>query len=77
MSQSEQQLRNLWKLREYISETISHWVPYKNDISVTISKVPAFLREIDAIVSERYPAATGLHGSIYVCHPSAGAGICG
>ena len=56
MSQSEQQLRNLWKLREYISETISHWVPYKNDISVTISKVPAFLREIDAIVSERYPA---------------------
>ncbi|MGH8464896.1 MAG: FAD-binding oxidoreductase, partial [Pseudomonas sp.] len=25
MSQSEQQLQNLWKLREYISETISHW----------------------------------------------------
>ena len=42
MSQSEQQLQNLWKLREYISETISHWTPYKNDISVTFSKVPAF-----------------------------------
>ena len=55
MSQSEQQLRNLWKLREYISETISHYVPYKNDISVTVSKVPAFLSEIDAIVSARYP----------------------
>jgi len=55
MSQSEQQLQNLWKLREYISETISHWIPYKNDISVTVSKVPAFLHEIDAIVAEHYP----------------------
>nr|BFE92360.1 hypothetical protein GCM10020185_28960 [Pseudomonas brassicacearum subsp. brassicacearum] len=55
MSQSETQLQNLWKLREYISETISHWTPYKNDISVTVSKVPGFLREIDAIVGEHYP----------------------
>jgi len=55
MSQSQQQLENLWKLREYISETISHWTPYKNDISVTVGKVPAFLKEIDAIVGEHYP----------------------
>jgi len=55
MSQSETQLKNLWKLREYLSETISHWTPYKNDISVTVSKVPAFLRDIDAIVAEHYP----------------------
>ncbi|WP_028239008.1 FAD-binding oxidoreductase [Stutzerimonas azotifigens] len=55
MSQSEQQLENLWKLREYISETISHFIPYKNDISVTVSKVPAFLADIDAIVSQNYP----------------------
>ncbi|PKM30807.1 MAG: FAD-binding oxidoreductase [Gammaproteobacteria bacterium HGW-Gammaproteobacteria-11] len=55
MSQSEQQLQNLWKLREFISETISHWTPYKNDISVTVSKVPAFLHDIDAIVGEHYP----------------------
>ena len=55
MSQSEQQLQNLWKLREFISETISHWTPYKNDISVTVSQVPAFLRDIDAIVGEYYP----------------------
>lgn len=55
MSQSEQQLQNLWKLREYISETISHWTPYKNDISVTVSKVPAFLHDIDRIVGEHYP----------------------
>ncbi|MBT2340117.1 MULTISPECIES: FAD-binding oxidoreductase [Pseudomonas] len=55
MSQSETQLQNLWKLREYISETISHWTPYKNDISVTVSKVPDFLKEIDAIVGQHYP----------------------
>jgi FAD/FMN-containing dehydrogenase len=55
MSQSEQQLHNLWKLREYISETISHWTPYKNDISVVVSKVPAFLKDIDAIVESNYP----------------------
>ena len=55
MSQSEQQLQNLWKLREYISETISHWTPYKNDISVTVGKVPAFLHDIDRIVADNYP----------------------
>lgn len=55
MSQSQTQLKNLWKLREYLSETISHHTPYKNDISVTVSKVPAFLRDIDAIVTEHYP----------------------
>lgn len=55
MSQSEQQLQNLWKLREYISETIAHWTPYKNDISVTVSKVPAFLADIDALVNSNYP----------------------
>ena len=55
MSQSEQQLQNLWKLREYISETISHWTPYKNDISVTVGQVPAFLHDIDRIVEANYP----------------------
>lgn len=55
MSQSEQQLENLWKLREYISETIAPWTPYKNDISVTVGQVPAFLRDIDEIVAKNYP----------------------
>ena len=43
-----------------------------------VSLVPHELVDpVRAAVSERYPAATGLQGSIYVCHPSAGAGICG
>lgn len=55
MSQSETQLRNLWRLREDLSETIAPFTPYKNDLSVTVSKVPAFLADIDAIVNANYP----------------------
>ncbi|WP_156490153.1 FAD-binding oxidoreductase, partial [Oleiphilus sp. HI0086] len=43
ISQSETQLNNLWRLREGISESISVRTPYKNDISVVVSKVPEFL----------------------------------
>ena len=55
MSQSIHQAQELWKLREYISETISVFTPYKNDISVLISRVPEFIADIDAIVSQNYP----------------------
>ncbi len=55
MSQNISQARTLWRLREDISETISRFTPYKNDIAVTVSRVPAFLREVEAIVNERYP----------------------
>ncbi len=55
MSQSEQQAQELWALRERISETISVYTPYKNDISVTVSKVPQLIQEIDDLVQEAYP----------------------
>lgn len=55
MSQSLGQAEELWKLREYISETISVFTPYKNDVSVLISHVPEFINEIDHIVSSNYP----------------------
>ncbi len=55
MSQSIDQLQSLWRLREDISETISQWTPYKNDISTKISKIPAFLKEVEAIVTDNYP----------------------
>ncbi len=42
-----------------------------------VSLVPdALVAPVRTAVSDRYPAATGLRGAIYVCHPSAGAGIC-
>lgn len=55
ISQSETQAANLWRLREGISESIAPRTPYKNDISVVVSKVPEFLTEIDAVVTEHYP----------------------
>lgn len=55
MSQNETQAKNLWRLREDISETIAKFTPYKNDISVIIQRVPGFIADIDAIVSKEYP----------------------
>ena len=55
MSQSIAQAQELWKLREYISETISVFTPYKNDVSVLITHVPDFINDIDHIVSSNYP----------------------
>lgn len=55
LAHSEQQSRNLWRLREDISETISRWTPYKNDLSVKVSRVPAFIAEVDRLVQDNYP----------------------
>ena len=54
MSQSVAQARALWRLREDISETISKWTPYKNDISSTVSKVPELLAAVDDVVHKNY-----------------------
>ena len=55
VSQSVAQAEALWRLREDISETISRWTPYKNDISTVISKVPDFLAEVETVVNASYP----------------------
>lgn len=55
MSQSIAQAAELWKLREYISETISVFTPYKNDVSVLISYVPEFIKDIESVVNANYP----------------------
>ncbi|MBV1885091.1 MAG: FAD-binding oxidoreductase [Gammaproteobacteria bacterium] len=55
LSQNQTQAQNLWKLREYISESISNYTPYKNDISVKVSRVPDLIAEVDEIVSQHYP----------------------
>ncbi len=55
VSQSVAQAENLWRLREDISETITPWTPYKNDISTIISRVPDFLGEVEAVVNSHYP----------------------
>ena len=55
MSQNQTQAKNLWRLREDISESISHFTPYKNDISVTVSQMPAFIEQVDQLVAREYP----------------------
>lgn len=55
VSQTIAQAEALWRLRENISESIARWTPYKNDISTTVSRVPDFLEEVQALVQERYP----------------------
>lgn len=55
ISQNSIQAQNLWRLREDISETISKFTPYKNDISVKVSSVPKFLQEVDTLVASAYP----------------------
>lgn len=55
VSQTLAQAQALWRLREDISETISRWTPYKNDISTLTSRVPAFLADVEAVVNTQYP----------------------
>ena len=55
MSQSIDQLKNLWRLREDISESLSSYVTNKNDISVLITHVPNFIKDIESLLLESYP----------------------
>jgi len=55
ISQSDAQAAQLWQLREHITESIAKYTPYKNDISVRISDLPAFLDEAGALLGAQYP----------------------
>ncbi len=55
ISHSDAQAAQLWRLREGITESVARYTPYKNDISVRISAMPAFLRETEALLGQAYP----------------------
>jgi FAD/FMN-containing dehydrogenase len=55
ISQSEAQAAELWRYREGISEAITRYTPYKNDLSVRISKIPGYLHDLDQLAQSRYP----------------------
>jgi FAD/FMN-containing dehydrogenase len=55
VASSESQNRSLWQYRERISESIRSRTPYKNDIAVRVSQVPAFLHKIEQLVGMSYP----------------------
>lgn len=55
LSQSEVQAKTFWRYREDISEALSVHSPYKNDISVSISRVPDFITDLDQVLNTSYP----------------------
>lgn len=55
ISQSDAQAKQLWRLREGITEAVARYTPYKNDVSVRISRMPAFLEETQQLLGEAYP----------------------
>jgi FAD/FMN-containing dehydrogenase len=55
ISQSDAQAAQLWRLREGITESLAKYKPYKNDVSVRISAMPAFLAETQALLGSQYP----------------------
>jgi FAD/FMN-containing dehydrogenase len=54
-AQGPQQMRDLWRLREDVSESTAPYMPYKNDISVRVAQVPEFLTKMDHILKTEYP----------------------
>ena len=55
IAQSEAQAQALWNLREGITESLAPLAPYKNDVSVRVSAVPAFLHDMSALLQREYP----------------------
>ena len=55
ISQSDAQAAQLWRLREGITEALAPYKPYKIDVSVRISAMPACLAETQALLGDAYP----------------------
>ena len=55
LANSREQAAQLWRLREGITEATARWRPYKNDVSVRVAAMPAFLAEAQQLLGEAYP----------------------
>ncbi len=55
IAQSDVQAKTFWRYREDISESLSPHYPYKNDVAVSISKVPDFMTDLDQVLTKAYP----------------------
>lgn len=56
VAQSASQARDLWQLREGISESLSATgVPHKNDVTVPVSRLPTFIDEVEKVFEHSYP----------------------
>jgi FAD/FMN-containing dehydrogenase len=52
---NQAQAAALWRLREGITESLAVHRPYKNDVSVRIGAVPAFMHDMQVLLSREYP----------------------
>ena len=55
MAQSQAQAADLWHLREGITESIAPRTPYKNDVSVRVSRVVPFMTDMQELFASEYP----------------------
>jgi len=55
VAQSAAQAGQLWRLREGITEALAPHLPYKNDVAVRVSAMPAFLAEARRLLAAEYP----------------------
>ena len=56
VSQSAAQAQELMNIRDLVSETLSqHYTLHKNDISVPVPSIPAFINELHASIAKAYP----------------------
>ena len=57
VAQSAAQAAALWRLREGITEALAPYGPYKTDVSVRVSALPEFMREVQSALTARAPQA--------------------
>lgn len=55
ISASVEQAQQIWRLREGITEAVAPYTPYKNDVAVRISRMPAFLARCQKLIGGAYP----------------------
>jgi FAD/FMN-containing dehydrogenase len=56
IAQNSRQNETFWKYREGISESLSiHDTVHKNDISLPLRNMDAFLQEMEALLNSKYP----------------------
>jgi glycolate oxidase subunit GlcD len=58
IAQSEQQAKTFWRYREDISESLAKFSPYKNDLSVRVSRINDFIKDLDSLIQKHYPTWT-------------------
>ena len=56
LAQHGSQAKELWSLRESISESLSATgLPHKNDVALPVARLGAFCAELDGLFAARYP----------------------